>query len=121
MSPIEGNFLQSDALALLGITGDLACRMTFPALYAMTKRGGSQSAYHRRGLLEMDGRAAAQARDGQYISRSFPTVPIQPPTIFIGYSTAGTVGELRVQPARITTRAHISTALADSRLRVGAR
>jgi glucose-6-phosphate 1-dehydrogenase len=31
--------LQSDALVLFGITGDLAYKMIFPALYAMAKRG----------------------------------------------------------------------------------
>src|ERR1700678_3528284 len=30
---------RSDALVLFGVTGDLAHKMTFPALYAMTKRG----------------------------------------------------------------------------------
>jgi glucose-6-phosphate 1-dehydrogenase len=30
---------QSDALVLFGVTGDLAHKMTFPALYAMAKRG----------------------------------------------------------------------------------
>jgi glucose-6-phosphate 1-dehydrogenase len=30
---------QSDALVLFGVTGDLAHKMTFPALYAMVKRG----------------------------------------------------------------------------------
>jgi len=30
---------QSDALALFGVTGDLAHKMTFPALYAMVKHG----------------------------------------------------------------------------------
>jgi glucose-6-phosphate 1-dehydrogenase len=39
MSPIKGNLLPSDALVLFGITGDLAYKMTFPALYAMAKRG----------------------------------------------------------------------------------
>jgi glucose-6-phosphate 1-dehydrogenase len=29
----------SDALVLFGVTGDLAHEMTFPALYAMEKRG----------------------------------------------------------------------------------
>jgi len=29
----------SDALVLFGVTGDLAHKMTFPALYAMAKRG----------------------------------------------------------------------------------
>jgi glucose-6-phosphate 1-dehydrogenase len=31
---------QSDALVLFGVTGDLAHKMIFPALYAMVKRGG---------------------------------------------------------------------------------
>ena len=30
----------SDALVLFGVTGDLAFKMIFPALYAMTARGG---------------------------------------------------------------------------------
>jgi glucose-6-phosphate 1-dehydrogenase len=30
---------RSDALVLFGVTGDLAHKMIFPALYAMTKRG----------------------------------------------------------------------------------
>ena len=30
---------QSDALVLYGVTGDLAHKMIFPALYAMAKRG----------------------------------------------------------------------------------
>src|SRR5579863_2664285 len=31
--------LRSDALVLFGVTGDLAHKMIFPALYAMVKRG----------------------------------------------------------------------------------
>jgi len=30
---------RSDALVLFGVTGDLAHKMIFPALYAMVKRG----------------------------------------------------------------------------------
>ena len=30
---------RSDALVLFGVTGDLAHKMIFPALYAMAKRG----------------------------------------------------------------------------------
>jgi glucose-6-phosphate 1-dehydrogenase len=30
---------RSDALVLFGVTGDLAHKMIFPALYALTKRG----------------------------------------------------------------------------------
>jgi glucose-6-phosphate 1-dehydrogenase len=32
----------SDALVLFGVTGDLAHKMTFPALYAMAKKGALQ-------------------------------------------------------------------------------
>ena len=35
----DGNVVQSDALVLFGVTGDLAHKMIFPALYAMAKRG----------------------------------------------------------------------------------
>lgn len=33
----------SDALVLFGVTGDLAHKMIFPALYAMAKRGALRS------------------------------------------------------------------------------
>jgi len=39
MKENNGNAIQSDALVLFGITGDLAFKMIFPALYAMAKRG----------------------------------------------------------------------------------
>lgn len=39
MNENNGNAIQSDALVLFGITGDLAYKMIFPALYAMAKRG----------------------------------------------------------------------------------
>ncbi len=32
---------KSDALVIFGVTGDLAHKMIFPALYAMVKRGCS--------------------------------------------------------------------------------
>ncbi len=35
----NGHAVQSDALVLFGVTGDLAHKMIFPALYAMAKRG----------------------------------------------------------------------------------
>ncbi|MEO8340256.1 MAG: glucose-6-phosphate dehydrogenase, partial [Nitrospirota bacterium] len=35
----KGDPKRSDALVLFGVTGDLAHKMTLPALYAMTKRG----------------------------------------------------------------------------------
>src|SRR5690349_12484772 len=39
MNQNNGKAVQSDALVLFGITGDLAYKMIFPALYAMAKRG----------------------------------------------------------------------------------
>jgi len=39
MNENNGKAVQSDALVLFGITGDLAYKMIFPALYAMAKRG----------------------------------------------------------------------------------
>ncbi len=39
MSKARGGATQSDALVLFGVSGDLAHKMIFPALYAMTKRG----------------------------------------------------------------------------------
>ncbi len=36
---VNGKATQSDALVLFGVTGDLAHKMIFPALYAMAKRG----------------------------------------------------------------------------------
>lgn len=39
MSTVNGNPVQSDALVLFGVTGDLAHKMIFPALYALVKRG----------------------------------------------------------------------------------
>jgi glucose-6-phosphate 1-dehydrogenase len=40
MADRKGSQGQSDALVLFGVTGDLAHKMIFPALYAMAKRGG---------------------------------------------------------------------------------
>jgi glucose-6-phosphate 1-dehydrogenase len=39
MPRAKNNVALSDALVLFGITGDLAYKMTFPALYAMARRG----------------------------------------------------------------------------------
>ena len=39
MDSTNGGAARSDALVLFGVTGDLAHRMIFPALYAMAKRG----------------------------------------------------------------------------------
>ena len=35
----------SDALVLFGVTGDLAHKMIFPALYAMAKRGANDRSH----------------------------------------------------------------------------
>jgi len=39
MGKVNGSAARSDALVLFGVTGDLAHKMIFPALYAMAKRG----------------------------------------------------------------------------------
>ena len=39
MNKTNGSGAQSDALVLFGVTGDLAYKKIFPALYAMAKRG----------------------------------------------------------------------------------
>jgi len=39
MGKLHGEARRSDALVLFGVTGDLAHKMIFPALYAMAKRG----------------------------------------------------------------------------------
>jgi glucose-6-phosphate 1-dehydrogenase len=39
MNKTKGGTARSDALVLFGVTGDLAHKMIFPALYAMAKRG----------------------------------------------------------------------------------
>lgn len=39
MNKANGNTAPSDALVIFGVTGDLAHKMIFPALYGMTKRG----------------------------------------------------------------------------------
>ena len=57
---------RSDALVLFGVTGDLAHKMIFPALYAMAKRGRPECSGHRRRLPEVESGASAQTRDGQH-------------------------------------------------------
>ena len=39
MNKTQGGAARSDALVLFGVTGDLAHKKIFPALYAMAKRG----------------------------------------------------------------------------------
>ena len=45
---------RSDALVLFGVTGDLAHKMIFPALYAMAKRGSPQGSGNRRRLPQVE-------------------------------------------------------------------
>jgi len=51
----------SDALVLFGVTGDLANKMIFPALYAMVKRGTLNVPVVGVALPKWD-----LARDGQH-------------------------------------------------------
>ncbi len=57
---------RSDALVLFGVTGDLAHKMIFPALYAMVKRRRPEGPGHRRRLPEVESGSSAQTRDGQH-------------------------------------------------------
>ena len=57
---------RSDALVLFGVTGDLAHKMIFPALYAMVKRGTPQGPGNRRRPSEVESGAPSQTRDGQH-------------------------------------------------------
>ncbi len=102
MPPIKDNFLPSDAI-LYPLT---ALRLRIPVVRRWPSSRGVTLRDLRFGGTKMCCRAT-----------SIQSQPIQPPTTLIGYSTPGTVGESRVQPARITTRAHIAIALAGSRLR----
>ncbi len=45
---------KSDALVFFGMTGDLAHKKIFPALYLMTKRGELDRAGHRRRVDGVD-------------------------------------------------------------------
>ena len=58
----------SDALVVFGVTGDLAHKQIFPALYAMVKRGELTVPVDRRGVSEVEPGAAAAARYGQHSS-----------------------------------------------------
>ena len=56
----------SDALVLFGVTGDLAHKMIFPALYAMAKRGTLTVPGDWRRPPEMESGAPARAGGGQH-------------------------------------------------------
>ena len=63
MGKSKGGASRSDALVLFGVTGDLAHKMIFPALYAMAKRGASDRPGHRCRRPEMESGASAHPRD----------------------------------------------------------
>jgi glucose-6-phosphate 1-dehydrogenase len=56
----------SDALVIFGVTGDLAHKMIFPALYAMVKKGALKVPVLGVTFPKVEYGAFAQARDGQY-------------------------------------------------------
>ena len=56
---------RSDALVLFGVTGDLAHKMIFPALYAMAKRGVLKVPIIGV-AFEVEPGGSAQSREGQH-------------------------------------------------------
>ena len=57
---------RSDALVLFGVTGDLAHKMIFPALYAMAKRGTLKVPVIGVAFPEVESGTSSQTRDGQH-------------------------------------------------------
>ena len=57
---------RSDALVLFGVTGDLAHKMIFPALYAMVKRGDLKVPVIGVALPKWSLERLHQTRDGQH-------------------------------------------------------
>ena len=57
---------QSDALVVFGVTGDLAHKMIFPALYAMVKRGALKVPVIGVAFPKVEPGAVAPAGDGQH-------------------------------------------------------
>ena len=62
----NGRGARSDALVLFGVTGDLAHKMIFPALYAMAKRGVLNVPVVGVASSQVESGATAQAREGQH-------------------------------------------------------
>ena len=56
----------SDALVLFGVTGDLAHKMIFPALYALAKRGDLKVPVIGVAFPNWSLARLAQSRDGQH-------------------------------------------------------
>ena len=57
---------RSDALVLFGVTGDLAHKMIFPALYAMAKRGSLEVPVIGVAFPKWSLERLRRARDGQH-------------------------------------------------------
>ena len=57
---------RSDALVLFGVTGDLAHKMIFPALYAMAKRGALKVPVIGVAFPKWSLARSAQSREGQH-------------------------------------------------------
>ena len=53
---------RSDAFVFFGMSGDLARKKIFPALYSMVKKGDARHPGDRRGVVAVDARRPAQAR-----------------------------------------------------------
>ena len=64
MNKTNSSKTRSDALVLFGVTGDLAHKKIFPALYAMVKQGASRSQWSGRFLEVESGTIARHAEDG---------------------------------------------------------
>ena len=56
----------SDALVLFGVTGDLAHKMIFPALYVMAKRGDLKVPVVGVAAPELEPGGPARSRQGQH-------------------------------------------------------
>ena len=65
MNSANGRPPRSDALVLFGVTGDLAYKQIFPALYAMVKRGVLNVPVIGVAGIAVEHSAAAQACDAE--------------------------------------------------------
>ena len=59
---------RSDVLVLFGVTGDLAHKMIFPALYALAKRGALKVPVIGVAFAEVESGASTQSYEGQHKS-----------------------------------------------------
>ena len=72
----------SDALVLFGVTGDLAHKMIFPALYAMAKRGALKVPVIGVASPKWSLAQSAQSRDRTASSDRAGSMTSAPSTIF---------------------------------------